>query len=557
MVQQLTRETTPSPAQKPKPSADKVRFGLRFKFLVLVSLLLLLVVGSIAQFLVRSNANSLRQNLQSEASSFATLATTPIGDSFVTYKDSGTVHLDQQVSNFTQYSQVISNISIVDLGGKVLYSKNTASQPQITADEASTFKTMLIHNGRLGSLSRVIFPYFEGSSAHRYTLIYDISSQEIENAVRDETKVVLIFAGIALALTILAMYLVINTFILRPIHTVSKQASIISGGDLEQQVEAKGHDEISQLGRSVNAMANSLKDYIVKLKEVDKVKSEFMIITSHNLRTPLTVINGYTDAKEQFKTIDQYKNALEGISASAKRLNTLTEDILTISRFELGETKVFQEPVDLTQFIKSAAADFKVVCENQKRKFKVNIDSKPRITNISSAHIRSAVWNIFDNALKFTPENGEVSISLEDDGQSAIIKISDTGIGISTEELPKLFTKFHRGTSIMRYDYEGTGIGLYASKLIIDHHNGTIEAASTEGKGSTFTINLPLAKEGDIVNSRPKPGAGIGISPPKTKPDAPKEIGEEKPSQDSDNKPKPSDDEPKKSPTQIKLDDKS
>mgnify|MGYP001794523243 CR=1 FL=1 len=139
--------TTSHPEKKPKPKTEKVRFGLRFKFLVLVSLLLLLVVGGIAQFLVRSNATSLRQNLQSEASSFATLATTPIGDSFVVYKDSGAIHIDQQVSNFTQYSQVISNVSIVDLDGKVLYSKDTANQPHITPAEATGFDTTLVHQG--------------------------------------------------------------------------------------------------------------------------------------------------------------------------------------------------------------------------------------------------------------------------------------------------------------------------------------------------------------------------------------------------------------------------
>lgn len=477
-----------------KPQRDKVHFGLRFKFLLLVSVLLLIVVGSIATFLVRSNTNSLRSNLQSEASSFATLATTPIGDAFVVYKDSGAIHIDQQVTTFTQNSEVISNISIVDLDGKVLYSKDSKNTPHIPASQASAFKPTLINDGQLDSLSQIVYPYFEGSSAHRYSVVYDVSSQQIEAEVGNETKAVLIFATAALALTIVAMFTVINSFILRPIYTVSRQAALISQGDLEQQIETNGKDEISLLGRAVNTMANSLKRNITQLTELDKVKTEFMIITSHNLRTPLTVINGYTDSQQKYDTVQEYKTAMDAISASAKRLNTFAEDILTISQFELGHDTVFQEPVNLTEFIKNLSADFQVISAQQKRDYSSTIDGRPRIVNISAAPVRSAIYNIFDNALKFTPEGGKIYLRLDDDGQSAMITVSDTGIGIKPEELPKLFTKFHRGTSLMRYDYEGTGIGLYASKLIIERHGGTIGVSSTEGKGSTFTIKLPLHK---------------------------------------------------------------
>jgi signal transduction histidine kinase len=102
---------------------------------------------------------------------------------------------------------------------------------------------------------------------------------------------------------------------------------------------------------------------------------------------------------------------------------------------------------------------------------------------------------LLDNALKFTPVNGDIYVNMKRVGDTIQISIKDTGIGIAPEEMKRLFTKFHRGTSTITYNYEGTGIGLYVTKLIIDEHKGSIAVDSTSGKGSTFTVLIPLAKE--------------------------------------------------------------
>jgi two-component system phosphate regulon sensor histidine kinase PhoR len=107
-------------------------------------------------------------------------------------------------------------------------------------------------------------------------------------------------------------------------------------------------------------------------------------------------------------------------------------------------------------------------------------------------HLRSAIYNLLDNALKFTAEQGQIELSLAHVADAIQIVTKDNGVGIAPEEINKLFTKFHRGTSTLNYNYEGTGIGLYLTKLIITEHGGTIAVQSELGKGSTFTITLPL-----------------------------------------------------------------
>ena len=495
--------TSSTPEDLARPA---IRFGLRFKFLLLISLLFIALISVLALYLVRSGADNLRQNLEREARSFATLATGAIGDTFVLYKDSGTGRIDREVARYASLDSVISNISVTDLRGKVVYTKDQDNPPVVSANAAASFRPVYLM-GADQAIRQIIYPYFEGSGAHRYSVVYDISSHQIDLQVSKETRGVAVLAAGALLLTIVTTYFLINRFILRPIRQVSRQAAIISSGNLEQQIIINSRDEIAQLGKAVNSMTNSLKASIAKLRELDKMKSEFMMIASHNLRTPLTIINGYLESAEKMTDVAQLRQALERISISSKRLGVFAEDVLTISRFELtGDTEIRREPTNLTEFIREMVDDFGRISHQQKRHFTAYFDDRPRPTLLSKPHIRSAVWNILDNALKFTPAGGQITLKLDDNGQQARIIVSDSGIGINEEELPKLFTKFHRGTSTMRYDYEGTGIGLYASKIIILKHGGEITATSQPGEGSVFTISLPLSGR---LGAKP-PGEAVG-----------------------------------------------
>jgi signal transduction histidine kinase len=125
--------------------------------------------------------------------------------------------------------------------------------------------------------------------------------------------------------------------------------------------------------------------------------------------------------------------------------------------------------------------------------FASHLPPGPQMVPLHELTFGSAIANILDNAIKFTAESGNVSLQAEQNENNFVITVTDTGVGIAAEELPKLFTKFHRGTDLMQYDYEGTGIGLYATKLIIDQHGGSIDVASTFGKGTTVTIAMPTS----------------------------------------------------------------
>ncbi|HEX5448026.1 MAG TPA: ATP-binding protein, partial [Candidatus Saccharimonadales bacterium] len=164
---------------------------------------------------------------------------------------------------------------------------------------------------------------------------------------------------------------------------------------------------------------------------------------------------------------------------------------LTITDFETGKAgKGFLVQTSLNEMLGGISREYDGLAKSKGVIFKTNIQNGDTRILSSQFLIAQAVRNLLDNALKFTPEQGTVELDASV-GQKVMIQVRDSGIGIKPEELPKLFTKFHRGSETLVYNYEGTGIGLYVTKLIIEEQKGTIRAESKLGVGSTFTIELP------------------------------------------------------------------
>jgi signal transduction histidine kinase len=240
-------------------------------------------------------------------------------------------------------------------------------------------------------------------------------------------------------------------------------------------------------------MADFLKADIAKLRELDQMKSEFMMIASHNLRTPITIIQGYIDLAKSVDSSGELKNIIDTIEESVVRLHLLAENVLTISTMETGKSTMHKSPEKMSVFIQAIDKEFGLLAVKKSLEWQFNNKvSADTSLDISNTNMRSALGNLVDNAIKFTKAGGSVKIDALVEGGQLVFKVRDTGIGINPSEMEQLFTKFHRGTSTLTYDYEGIGIGLYLSRLIVRQHGGDIKVESKPGKGSTFTVTLPL-----------------------------------------------------------------
>jgi len=466
------------------------RFSLRFRFLILLIGLLLVVFVTITLTIVQHSSKTLRVDLVNESKSFASLATTPIGTAFELYQNSGTLVIQQEVDNYLALDPDINQIEIFNTTGKHVFINNPGNVSGVTSTMLSELQPTYITN-KQGELTTVVQPYVENYGIHRYTVAYGVSYQSVNRSIQSIVTSLIVVSAIILVISLILGYLMINYIFLRPVASVSRLAFKISRGDLNQQIKLKRNDEIGDLATAVDTMATSLKSDIEKLKQLDTMKNEFMMITSHNLRTPLTIVEGYVDTLLHMSISPEVKDALEPIEMNVNRLRGFAEDILTISTIEAGQSALNLKPTLITPLIQNIAKEFSKQADQKHIIFQLNSTTNSTV-NLSVPHFRSALWNLLDNAYKFTPEGGSIALIVHEDGNLLEISVRDTGTGISADEVPKLFTKFHRATDTLKYDYEGTGIGLYISKIIIEQHGGKVMVQSAEGVGSTFTISLPI-----------------------------------------------------------------
>jgi len=185
---------------------------------------------------------------------------------------------------------------------------------------------------------------------------------------------------------------------------------------------------------------------------------------------------------------------LSDLKISTKRLGVFVEDLLTISSIESGQ-KLTMQKVELSKVVEPLLREADELSIATHNRLEVQANMLENIWfNASESRLKAALRNVIDNAFKFT-NHGIVIVTVGSLADKIIIKVQDSGIGISSKELPELFTKFHRATDTLEFNYEGKGIGLYLTKLIVEEHKGTIEVKSQEGQGTTVTIEIPLFSE--------------------------------------------------------------
>jgi signal transduction histidine kinase len=474
--------------------------SLRLRFIAVIVAVMFVIFALLAYILIRNSQASLTSDLNKSSVAFAQLATRPIGDAYTAYQGYGSARVEQEVRKFIALNLSVSDVSIVDVADSQLFNlQGNAPLPSPTA--AASFDPTYT-KGSGGAYTSIVQPYIDTNGQHQLAVHYTFSTAGLDATIRLQFETIILLSLLGLAAAGSVTYWLINRLFVRPLESVSRAALAISQGAYSEQIGASRHDEIGDLARSVNEMATTLKSDIYKLQEVDKLKNEFIMISSHNLRTPLTVINGNIELLQLSKLPKDARSAVAAIAGGSKRLASFSEDMLTIATIEDGKSRVVTEPVTLKSLLSGIHDRYMDEAAGHHLTLDWQVDDPDALVNVSSLHIRSVLRNLLDNACKFTREGGTVTFHAATKTADLVVEIADTGIGIAPDEMTKLFTKFHRGTSTYTYDYEGTGIGLYATKLIVQAHHGQVTAASTLGKGSAFTVCLP-----GVVVAPPAPSA--------------------------------------------------
>ncbi|RJQ33610.1 hypothetical protein C4566_03385 [Candidatus Parcubacteria bacterium] len=282
----------------------------------------------------------------------------------------------------------------------------------------------------------------------------------------------------------------------------------ISSMDLETMTALTNQVGITsrnlKLYNTLQQANQELQDANMRLRELDKAKSEFLSIASHQLRTPISAIKGYLSMimEGDFGKIpDPINKIVRDLFESASRLARLINVFLNVSRIESGRLKLEKKPLQITELITSVIEELKN--EATKKELKLTFkESKKKVPQIlaDADKLREVILNLIDNSIKYTPQ-GSVDVSLDFDKKNLTFMVEDTGIGIKEDEVKSLFRKFVRGSGVAQIHTGGSGLGLFIAQKIIKEHGGEVWAESDgPGKGSRFKFVIPLYDEKAVQN---------------------------------------------------------
>jgi len=234
---------------------------------------------------------------------------------------------------------------------------------------------------------------------------------------------------------------------------------------------------------------------IIHEKETDRAKTEFVSLASHQLRTPLSSINWFTEmllAGDAGKLTKSQKEYLGEIQESNRRMVELISSFLNVSRIDLGTFPSVLEPCDVKEISKSVLLELSSVIKEKKMKVEEEYDKKVEKINTDSKIIRIVFQNLLSNAIKYSPENCKISVSTEKQDDDVLITVKDTGYGIPKKDQSKIFGKLFRAENIKGKETDGNGLGLYIVKSILEQIGGKIWFISEENKGTAFYVTIPI-----------------------------------------------------------------
>ena len=289
----------------------------------------------------------------------------------------------------------------------------------------------------------------------------------------------------ALAMAFIVVYF-ISYRLARPLHDMALATRQYARGEFGYRVQARGEDELRQLAEAFNSMA-------ISLATLESSRRSFVANVSHELKTPMTSIGGFIDGMLD-GTIpqEQHKKYLELVSEEVRRLSRLVTGMLNLSKIEDGELQLNLAPFDVNELLFTTVLRFERIVAAKGLEL-TGLDALEPLTIRGDRDMLTQVfYNLIDNAVKFTPPGERLEFTARQEKGSYVFALRNTGVGISSEELARIFERFYKIDKSRSYDVKGAGLGLYLAQTIVKMHGGTISAVSDGESYTEFTVELPM-----------------------------------------------------------------
>ena len=329
---------------------------------------------------------------------------------------------------------------------------------------------------------------------------------DLETAFLRDIQGRLVEMGFLAALIALAAGLVISERITSPVRRLVRGAEEIERGNYGYPIHVQSGDEIGYLATRFDEMRRHQRAYVASLKEVARVKSEFINVASHELRTPASVIKGYQELLLQGilgPLTSQQRQALEAIGRGVGTLVRIAEDATRVAQIEESQLALQRGDHDVASLLRRAAEAALAGSGGRKVRVTVAADADPPTARVDGDRMVEAVTHLITNGIRFTPDGGEVVVRSRRERAQLVLEVEDTGIGISEERRAEIFdrafmirdSRHHHSSDTLEFNSSGLGLGLPIARGIVRMHGGTLEVESSVGRGSVFRIRLPLEAE--------------------------------------------------------------
>lgn len=312
----------------------------------------------------------------------------------------------------------------------------------------------------------------------------------------NQSRDLLIGAGVGSFLLALALGLLLSDSLLVPLRLTQKRLAAIAGGDFSGRLEVPNRDEIGTLAADVNRMSDELQRLYRELETASRHKSDFLATMSHELRTPLNAIIGFSEVlhEQMFGELNERQlGYVDDVLAAGRHLLSLINDVLDLAKIEAGKMELELSRVALPDLFRSAVSMHSERAARERVELSLTTEPDEITITADERRLRQVAFNLLSNAVKFTPAGGRIDVSAKLADGEVQVAVADTGVGIAADDLETIFEEFEQARDGKQAD--GTGLGLSLSRKLVELHGGRIWAESEPGHGSTFRFTLPVRQE--------------------------------------------------------------
>jgi heavy metal sensor kinase len=377
---------------------------------------------------------------------------------------------------------------VCDANGQWLYRSVALENLNVPIRTPASLRTPVVESTDLNG--RVLRFYSQAIAVNGQPYTVQVASLMNEGLeALERFRLLLMLAAPVLLLAATAVGYFLATRALAPVDAISRAAQRINIENLTDRLEVpRTDDQLERLSETLNATFSRLEGSVRHIKQ-------FTADASHELRAPIALIRTTAEvAVQRERTASEYREALDDILHESERTSQMVDSLMLLARADSGKETLDLEPVDARLIVKDAAGQGEKLARNKRLQFEWDLPMIQVNVSADTDALRRVFVILIDNAVKYTPAGGTIKVQIGVRGEFAVVSVSDNGIGIAHDDLPRVFDRFWRADKVRSRAAGGAGLGLSIAQWIVDQHHGTLTAESKEGQGSIFRASIPLVR---------------------------------------------------------------